>query len=250
MKPIAVACHNGSNGKRLPPTSRRISCQRTVRSGNVSVASATAASSSSGSARRTYPTSSRGSMSCSAQASSASVTPSPTTQAQRDAPDALGGRGIVEGGNEQSPNIHDRPRILRQGILHGDELLQRRGTDAGLHEPLVRRPRAGEVRRLGGGRGGSGGPTVDERRSGAGGPRRRWRPRGAEAPDPLDQGSQLSRECVFVPGVGAGEQVPDPPQLGGERRGVAHGAAVGDGVARRDGELGDAVRQDSATRVR
>jgi len=76
------------------------------------------------------------------------------------------------------------------------------------------------------------------------------RSRRAQAPDPLDQGSERCGERVFVVGVRSGEQVPDLAQLGGERRGVAHGAAVGDGVARRDRELGDAVGQDPPTRVR
>ena len=88
------------------------------------------------------------------------------------------------------------------------------------------------------------------RRRGDGGRRRDCRPRRAEAPDPLDHGSELGGERVFVAGARADKQVPDAPQLGGERRGVADRAAVSDGVARRDGELGDAVRQNAAPRVR
>src|SRR5438046_10129502 len=168
MKPMAVACHSGSSGKRLPPTSRRISCQRSVRNGNVSVASATAASSSSGSARRRWTTSSCGSMSCSAHASSASVTASPTTHAQREARDVLGGR-VEGGGNEQGPDVHDRQGILRRRIPHGNELVQRRRPDAGLHQPLVRSPRAGEVGRIGGYGGGWRGPAGEDRRGGGGG---------------------------------------------------------------------------------
>src|SRR5947208_9569448 len=219
MKPMAVVCHSGRSGKRWPPTARRISCQRSVRNGNVSVASATAASSSSGSARRRWPTSSCGSMSCSAHPSSASVTASPTTHAQREPRDVLGGR-VEGGGNEQGPDVHDRQGILRRRIPHGNELLQRRGPDAGLHQPLVRRPRAGEVGRLGGGagRGGRGGRGRRGRDGGAG---RMRRSRRAQAPDPLDQRSERCGERVFVAGVRSGKQVPDLAQLGGERRGVA-----------------------------
>src|SRR5256885_5169243 len=167
MKPMAVACHSGSSGNRLPPASRRISCQRSVRNGKVSVASATAASSSSGSARRRCPPSSCGSMSCSVHASSASVTASPTSHAQREARDASGGCGRLEGaGNEQGPDVHDRQGILRRRFPRGDELVQRRRPDAGLHQPLVRGPRAGEIGRLAGSRGGRRGPAAGGRRRG------------------------------------------------------------------------------------
>src|SRR2546428_10062847 len=124
--PMAVACHSGPGGNRAPPTSRRIRRQRTARSGNVSVASATATSSSSGSARRTYPTNSRASTPCSAHASSPSVTASPTIHAQREA-DAplLGGAGLGSEGNEVADFVDEGPeRIARRGACRGAQLLR------------------------------------------------------------------------------------------------------------------------------
>src|SRR2546422_4051126 len=102
MNQIAVACHSGSRGKRLPPTSRRMSRQRSARSGNVSVASAIVASMSQRLARRRCPTSSCASTPCSAQARSPSVTTSPTTHAQRDAGPLGVGGGLDGEGNERS----------------------------------------------------------------------------------------------------------------------------------------------------
>src|SRR5437870_9790733 len=95
MKPIAVACHRGRRGYAPPPTPRRMSRQRTVRIGNVRVASATVARMSPRLARRTPSTRSRALTPCSAQARSPSVTPSPTTHAQRDAAARLGASGAV-----------------------------------------------------------------------------------------------------------------------------------------------------------
>src|SRR5205814_5159141 len=104
MKPIAVACHSGRSGYAPPPRSRRMSCQRSVRIGNVRVASATVASTSPPFARRTPATRSRALTPCSAQASSPSVIPSPTTHAHREAAARSGasgtGTGLEGEGNE------------------------------------------------------------------------------------------------------------------------------------------------------
>src|SRR5205807_2632191 len=119
-------------------------------------------------------------------------------------------------------DVHDRQGILRRRFPRGDELVQRRRPDAGLHQPLVRRPRAGEVGRLAGFGGGRRGPAAARRGGGGrhGGQRRGCRRGRTQAPHPLDQRSELGGERVFVGGVGSREQVPDPAQLGGERRGV------------------------------
>src|SRR2546422_260748 len=128
MKPIAVACHSGSSGNAAPPplTSRRISRQRSVRSGNVSVASTTAPVNSSGSARRRWPTSWRASTPCSAQARSASVTTSPTTHPQREAGDGLGrGVGLDGESNEIADFVHEgQKRIARRVLRRRPQLLR------------------------------------------------------------------------------------------------------------------------------
>src|SRR3989454_838864 len=119
MNPIAVACHSGSRGKRLPPTSRRMSRQRSARSGNVSVASAIVASMSQRLARRRCPTSSCASTPCSAQARSPSVTTSPTTHAQRDAGPLGVGGGLDGEGNEVADLFDERPERFPRGQLGG-----------------------------------------------------------------------------------------------------------------------------------
>src|SRR5881628_3023117 len=119
MNPIAVACHSGSNGKRLPPTSRRMSRQRSARSGNVSVASAIVASMSQRLARRRCPTSSCPSTPCSAQARSPSVTTSPTTHAQRHAGTLGVGGGLDGEGNEVADLFDESPERVPRGELGG-----------------------------------------------------------------------------------------------------------------------------------
>src|SRR3989475_1054050 len=119
MNPIAVACHSGNRGKRLPPTSRRMSRQRSARSGNVSVASAIVASMSQRLARRRCPTSSCASTPCSAQARSPSVTTSPTTHAQRDAGPLGVGGGLDGEGNEVADLFDERPERFPRGQLGG-----------------------------------------------------------------------------------------------------------------------------------
>src|SRR2546429_9092642 len=119
MNPIAVACHSGNRGKRLPPTSRRISRQRSARSGNVSVASAIVASMSQRLACRRCPTSSCASTPCSAQARSPSVTTSPTTHAQRDAGPLGVGGGLDGEGNEVADLFDERPERFPRGQLGG-----------------------------------------------------------------------------------------------------------------------------------
>src|SRR2546428_5242484 len=115
MKPTAVACHSGSQGKRWPSTFRRIRRQRAVRSGNVSVAVATAAIRRKGWARRMWPSTARGSTSCSVQYSSAAVKTSPATHAHRARADRLeaggtggaGGAGHGGKGNEGADVVNE-----------------------------------------------------------------------------------------------------------------------------------------------
>src|SRR2546425_2020709 len=81
MNPIVVACHSGSNGKRWPSTPRRIRRQRMARTGNVTVATATARSSSHPLACCAYVQTFRGSILYSTQTSNAALMASPISQA-------------------------------------------------------------------------------------------------------------------------------------------------------------------------
>src|SRR5438552_10522168 len=119
MKPTAVACHNGSQGKRWPSTSRKIRRQRAVRSGNVSVAVATAAIRRKGWARRMWPSTARGSTSCSVQYSSAAVTTSPATHAHGARADRLeaGGAGLGGEGNEVADFVDEGAERVAGGVL-------------------------------------------------------------------------------------------------------------------------------------
>src|SRR5438132_654858 len=125
MKPTAVACHNGSQGKRWPSTSRKIRRQRAVRSGNVSVAVATAAIRRKGWARRMWPSTARGSTSCSVQYSSAAVTTSPATHAHGARADRLeaggtggtGGTGLGGEGNEVADFVDEGAERVAGGVL-------------------------------------------------------------------------------------------------------------------------------------
>src|SRR2546422_315044 len=136
MNPIAVACHSGSRGKRLPPTSRRMSRQRSARSGNVSVASAIVASMSQRLARRRCPTSSCASTPCSAQARSPSVTTSPTTHAQRDAGPLGVGGGLDGEGNEVADLFDERPERFPRSQLGGFTQLRREAAKLASGETL------------------------------------------------------------------------------------------------------------------
>src|SRR6266566_8796212 len=106
-----------------------MSRQRTVRIGNVRVASATVARMSPRFARRTLSTRSRALTPCSAQASSPSVNPSPTTHAQRDAAARLGASGAVgirlEGeGNEVADFVDEgAERVAGRLPRRGPQLL-------------------------------------------------------------------------------------------------------------------------------
>src|SRR2546425_711662 len=81
MKPIVVACHSGSNGKRWPSTSRRIRRQRMARTGNVTVATTTVRSSSHPLACCAYVQTFRRSILYSTQTSNAALMASPISQA-------------------------------------------------------------------------------------------------------------------------------------------------------------------------
>src|SRR5213082_1935069 len=105
-----------------------MSRQRTVRIGNVSVASATVATMRLGFARRTPSTRSPALTPCSAQARSPSVTPSPTTHAHREAAARLGASGTgvgLEGeGNEVADFVDEgEERVAGRLPRRGAQLL-------------------------------------------------------------------------------------------------------------------------------
>src|SRR5713226_6201300 len=116
MKPIAVACQSGSQGNRWPSTSRRISRQRIVRSGNVAVASTTVARSNSGSAWRASFHTCRRSTRCRTQTSNATLTTSPMSQAPRQRRLLLGFDGED---NEVADFVDDRAEALAARALCG-----------------------------------------------------------------------------------------------------------------------------------
>src|SRR5438034_3211397 len=99
MKPTAVACHRGIHGRRRPSTSRRMTRQRIVRSGNVRVARVTPPRKGHSAARRMWPSTAPGSTSRSVQYRSAIVTRSPPPPPPPPPPAAPGPPG---GGNENA----------------------------------------------------------------------------------------------------------------------------------------------------
>src|SRR5574341_648865 len=114
MKPIVVACQSGSQGRRWPSASRRISCQRIVRTGNVTVATTTVSSSRKPLACRACDQTSRGLMRCNTHASSATLTTSPSNQAQRQRCLLLGFDGED---NEVADFVDDRAQRVAAGAL-------------------------------------------------------------------------------------------------------------------------------------
>src|SRR5256885_4007634 len=160
-----------------------MSRQRSVRMGNVRVASATVASMSQRFARRTPSTRSRALTPCSAQARSPSVTRSPTTHAQRDAELRSGaggaGAGLKGEGNEVADFFDEgAQRVAGRLLRDGAELLgalQRAFTTV-LQRADVDDPRLARRGRRGGWRGRRGRPLParDElvQRRGAGPPPR------------------------------------------------------------------------------
>src|SRR5437588_3929835 len=102
--------------------------QRTVRIGNVRVASATVARMSPRFARRTPSTRSPALTPCSAQARSPSVTPSPTTHAHREAAARLGASGTgvgLEGEGNEVADFFDEgaQRVAGRLLRRGTQLL-------------------------------------------------------------------------------------------------------------------------------
>src|SRR5207247_2888884 len=114
MKPTAVACHNGSHGRRRPSASRKMTRQRIVRSGNVRVARATAPRKGQRAARRMWPSTAPGSTSRSVQYKSAIVTMNPATQAQ---PARSLGVGLEGEGNEIADFFDEAAERIARRLL-------------------------------------------------------------------------------------------------------------------------------------
>src|SRR5439155_24838683 len=156
----------------------------------------------------------------------------------------------------------------------GEEFRQRRRADPSHRKPLVGGPRPDEVGRFGdrligplrggggGGGGGGGFPDGDYRRRGRGRCRLR-RGRGTrirsgksgggarpDGPERGGEGVELGRERFLVAGARAREDVARPPQLGGEGGRAVHGDPRGHRVAPGHRELGHAVGEHAAARVR
>src|SRR5690349_17188799 len=126
MKPTATACHSGTRGKRCPSTSRRISCQRTVRSGKVSVAVRTVATSNSGSAARMWPRTTAKLTSRSVHHSSRPVTATPNTHAPRQLRGlGAGGGGLESELNEVADFFDEGAQLIARGALGGAAQLLR-----------------------------------------------------------------------------------------------------------------------------
>src|SRR6266545_4490789 len=179
MKPIVVACHSGIHGKRWLSTSRRISCQRMVRTGKVRVATTTVRSSSHPLACCAYVQTFLRSILYNTQTSNATLTASPISQAplQRfllfgfdgedneiadfvdDRAEAFAARALSRLAQLLRALAGTGPLVEERADVDGlssirctlrgsaDQHVERRRSDTGRDHLLIPRPRARQIRR-------------------------------------------------------------------------------------------------------